>query len=107
MPQLPISPEAVKALLTLLILAGAIYGFVSERVSPDVTALLALLALLITGILTPPEAFSGFSHPATVSVAAILVLSAAIEHTGAPAFVAGACWRRSLNRNCSSPAYSW
>ncbi len=88
MPQLPISPEAVKALLTLLILAGAIYGFVSERVSPDVTALLALLALLITGILTPIEAFSGFSHPATVSVAAILVLSAAIEHTGAPAFVA-------------------
>ncbi len=88
MPQLPISPEAVKALLTLLILAGAIYGFVSERVSPDVTALLALLALLITGILTPTEAFSGFSHPATVSVAAILVLSAAIEHTGAPAFVA-------------------
>lgn len=88
MPQLPISPEAVKAILTLLILAGAIYGFVSEKVSPDVTALLALLALLITGILTPTEAFSGFSHPATVSVAAILVLSAAIEHTGAPAFVA-------------------
>lgn len=88
MPQLPISPEAVKAVLTLLILAGAIYGFVSEKVSPDVTALLALLALLIAGILTPTEAFSGFSHPATVSVAAILVLSAAIEHTGAPAFVA-------------------
>ncbi len=88
MPQLPISPEGLKALLTLLILAGAIYGFVSEKVSPDVTSLLALLALLITGILTPSEAFSGFSHPATVSVAAILVLSAAIEHTGAPAFVA-------------------
>lgn len=46
MPQLALSPEAVKALLTLLILAGAIYGFVSEKVSPDVTALLALLALL-------------------------------------------------------------
>lgn len=88
MPQLPISPEGLKALLTLLILTGAIYGFVSEKVSPDVTSLLALLALLITGILTPSEAFSGFSHPATVSVAAILVLSAAIEHTGAPAFVA-------------------
>jgi di/tricarboxylate transporter len=82
------SPEDIKALLTLLILVGAIYGFVSEKVSPDVTALLALLALLITGILTPSEAFAGFSHPATVSVAAILVLSAAIEHTGAPAFVA-------------------
>lgn len=83
-----VSPEALKSILTLLILAGAIYGFVREKVSPDVTALLALLALLITGILTPEEAFSGFSHPATVSVAAILVLSAAIEHTGAPAMIA-------------------
>jgi di/tricarboxylate transporter len=83
-----ISPETIKAIVTLIILAGAIYGFISERVSPDLTALLALLALLLTGILTPSEAFAGFSHPATVSVAAILVLSAAIEHTGAPAFVA-------------------
>ncbi len=82
-----ISPETIKAIVTLLILAGAIYGFVSERISPDVTSLLALLALLLTGILTPGEAFAGFSHPATVSVAAILVLSAAIEHTGAPAFL--------------------
>src|SRR5687768_7023535 len=82
------SPESIKAIVTLIILAGAIYGFISERVSPDLTALLALLALLLTGILTPSEAFAGFSHPATVSVAAILVLSAAIEHTGAPAFIA-------------------
>jgi hypothetical protein len=69
--------------LTLLILAAALYGFVSERLAPDVTALLALLALLLTGVLTPGEAFSGFSHPATISVAAVLVLSAAIERTGA------------------------
>jgi hypothetical protein len=51
----------------------------------------ATLVLLIGGLLrgvsqgrnlTPWEAFSGFSRPATVSVAAVLVLSAAIEHTG-------------------------
>jgi di/tricarboxylate transporter len=88
MPHFPLSPEAFRALVTLFILVGALYGFISEKVSPDVTALLALLALLITGILTPAEAFAGFSHPATVSVAAILVLSAAIEQTGMPSFVA-------------------
>ena len=69
----------VKAVVTLLILAAAMYGFVSERLAPDVTALLSLLALLLTGVLTPYEAFSGFSHPATISVAAVLVLSAAVE----------------------------
>lgn len=78
----------VKAVVTLLILAAAMYGFVSERFAPDVTALLALLALLLTGVLTPYEAFSGFSHPATISVAAVLVLSAAVERTGVLTYIA-------------------
>src|SRR5919106_48707 len=78
----------LKAVVTLLILAAAIYGFVSERLAPDLTALLALLALLLTGVLTPYEAFSGFSHPATISVAAVLVLSAGVERTGALTYIA-------------------
>ena len=78
----------LKAIVTLLILAAAIYGFVSERLAPDVTALLALLALLLTGVLTPYEAFSGFSHPATISVAAVLVLSAGVERTGVLTYIA-------------------
>jgi di/tricarboxylate transporter len=77
-----------KAAVTLLILAAAMYGFVSERLAPDVTSFLALLALLLTGVLTPYEAFSGFSHPATIAVAAVLVLSAAVERTGALTFIA-------------------
>lgn len=78
----------VKAVVTLLILAATMYSFVRERLAPDVTALLALLALLLTGILTPYEAFSGFSHPATISVAAVLVLSAGVERTGALTYIA-------------------
>ena len=78
----------LKAVATLLILAATMYGFVSERLSPDLTALLALLALLLTGVLTPFEAFSGFSHPATISVAAVLVLSAGVERTGALTYIA-------------------
>lgn len=78
----------LKAVVTLVILAAAMYGFVSERLAPDVTAFLALLALLLTGVLTPYEAFSGFSHPATIAVAAVLVLSAAVERTGALTYIA-------------------
>jgi di/tricarboxylate transporter len=83
-----------KSVVTLAILTAAIYGFISEKVGPDLTAFLALLALLLTGILSPLEAFSGFSHPATVSVAAMLVLSAGVERSGALEFVA----RRVLTR---------
>jgi di/tricarboxylate transporter len=42
----------------------------------------------LTGVLAPEEVFAGFSHPATLSVAAMLVLSAGLEHTGAVAFLA-------------------
>src|SRR5574341_1189878 len=81
-------PDALKAIGAVLILLAAAYGFVSERIPPDLVSLLALLSLLVTGILTPIEAFSGFSHPATISVAAVLVLSAGIERTGLLSFVA-------------------
>ena len=81
-------PDALKAIATVLILLAAVYGFVSERIPPDLVSLLALLALLVLGILSPGEAFSGFSHPATISVAAVLVLSAGIERTGLLSFVA-------------------
>ena len=87
-PQVSFDASWLHASLTLAILALAIYSFVRERIPPDLTALLALLALLLTGVLSPGEAFAGFSHPATVSVAAVLVLSAGIERTGALAFVA-------------------
>ncbi len=82
MSELLFRPETFKALAAVLILLAAVYGFVSERIPPDVVALLALLALSITGVLSPAEAFSGFSHPATIAVAAVLVLSAGVERTG-------------------------
>ncbi|MEO7507633.1 MAG: SLC13 family permease [Pyrinomonadaceae bacterium] len=87
-------PENIKAVLAVLIVVAALYGFVSERIPPDVVALLALLALLLTGILTPTEAFSGFSHPAVISVAAVVVLSAGVERTGVFSWIA----RRTLTQ---------
>jgi di/tricarboxylate transporter len=83
-----IEPATWKAIFTLVVLAGAIWGFVSERISPDLVALLAILALLLGRILEPAQAFGGFSHPATISVAAVLVLSAGIERTGALTWLA-------------------
>lgn len=82
MLEILLTVNTLKIIATLLILAGAIYGFISEKAPPDVVSLLIILALLLTGVLGPDEAFSGFSHPATVSVAAVLVLSSAIERTG-------------------------
>ncbi|MEZ4584962.1 MAG: SLC13 family permease [Gemmatimonadales bacterium] len=84
MPEL----NVLHAVLTTLILAATIWSFVKEKIPPDLTAGLALLALLLSGVLTPEEAFAGFSHPATMAVAAVLVLSAGIERSGVLSFVA-------------------
>jgi di/tricarboxylate transporter len=81
-------PSWVPGFITVIILVATVYGFIREKLPPDLTSLLALLALLISGVLTPQEAFSGFSHPATVAVAAVLVLSAGLNRTGALAFIA-------------------
>jgi len=44
---------------------------------------MVLLAVGLTGLVTPEEAFSGFSNPAVITVAAMFVLGAGISHTGA------------------------
>lgn len=69
--------------LTLCILLGAILLFATEWLPMDVVALLILLALAITGMVTVTEALSGFANPAVITVAAMFVISAGITHTGA------------------------
>jgi di/tricarboxylate transporter len=46
-----------------------------------------MAVLLISGIITPEEGISGFSNTATVTVAAMFVISAALNKTGAVLFV--------------------
>ena len=53
------------ALLSALILGGALVLFVSERVRHDLVALAALFACLLTGLVTPQNAFAGFADPAS------------------------------------------
>jgi di/tricarboxylate transporter len=68
--------------LTLLILAAAVVLFITERIRLDLTALLVLVALAITGLVTPAEALSGFSNPAVITVWAVFILSAGLSRTG-------------------------
>ncbi len=58
--------------ILLLTLAAFIWG----KYRHDVVALAALTALVISGSVPPYEAFEGFAHPAVITVAAVLVVSA-------------------------------
>jgi di/tricarboxylate transporter len=66
----------------LLILTGTLALFISERVRIDIAAMMTLLALSFTGILTPAEALAGFSSEPAIIVAAVFVISAALSATG-------------------------
>lgn len=76
------------AVISALILLGALVLFVSERVRHDLVALLALIACLATGLVAPDHAFAGFADPAVMAVAAVLVIGRAIELSGAAGIVA-------------------
>ncbi|HEY1079475.1 MAG TPA: SLC13 family permease, partial [Bdellovibrio sp.] len=69
-------------IMFLVILAGALYFFISEKLSVDMTALLIILALAISKILDPKEALSGFSSEPALILAAVFVLSSGLTATG-------------------------
>lgn len=88
-------------IITLLVIAGAIILFVTERISIDLVAMLIIAALVITGVLTPQEGVMGFSNKATITVAFMFILSAALLNTGALqvlAFRLAATFRKDFNR---------
>ena len=78
----------LSAILTLIIIAGAIILFVTEVVSVDLVALMIIVALVTTGVVSPKEGVEGFSNNATITVAFMFVLSGALLKTGALQLIA-------------------
>ncbi|MBS4035791.1 MAG: sodium-coupled transporter [Ignavibacterium sp.] len=74
-------------IIVIAIVIGAAVLFATEKLPVDMTAILVMAVLLLTGIITPEEGISGFSNTATVTVAAMFILSAALNKTGAVLFV--------------------
>lgn len=68
--------------ITLVILMSAIILFLSERLSVDLVALLVLVALGLSRVLTPQEVFSGLSDTVVITILAIFVLAHGLEVTG-------------------------
>jgi len=56
--------------------------FVWNRLRFDVVSMLALLAMAFTGLVPADELFSGFGHPAVITVAAVLVISQGLVNGG-------------------------
>ncbi len=69
-------------LIVLAILLGAVILFVTEKVRVDLVALMVMLALALTGILSGEQAIAGFSNEAVITIASVLILSGGLMRTG-------------------------
>lgn len=64
----------------ILLVAGVL--FASNKVRPDIVAMLTVVALMLTGVLTPREALAGFGDPVVILVACLLVVGESLTRTG-------------------------
>ena len=69
--------------LILIILVTMVAMFLLGRWRHDMVALGALLACVFAGLVPASGAFAGFGHPAVITVACVLVLSHALQVSGA------------------------
>ena len=68
--------------ITIMTLVLAAAGFVWGRIRADIVALIALLILTLSGILTTQEALSGFSNPIVIMMVGLFIVGGAIFNTG-------------------------
>ncbi len=69
--------------LTFLFLGIAVLLLLGNVLRPDIVALLLMLALGLSGILTPQEAFSGFSRSAVIIMMSAFILAEGLRRSGA------------------------
>ena len=75
--------------LLLLLTLACVVLFSTDRISPDVTALMLVLALVFTKLLTPEAAFQGFGSETVIMILGLLILTAALMRTGVVDLVGG------------------
>lgn len=71
--------DHIYVFITLIVVLGL---FVWGKIRHDFVALIALFVLVVLGLIPPEKAFLGFGHPAVITVAAVLIIGSALEHSG-------------------------
>ena len=73
---------SLNIILVLVIALASMALFITEKLRMDVVAILVLISLTLFGLISPTQALSGFSNPATITVAAMFVLAAGLQGSG-------------------------
>jgi len=68
--------------VVLFLLFGSVLVFALELITVDVVGLTVMGVLIVTGILTPEQAFSTFSSPSIIMIGGLLIISGGLVHSG-------------------------
>jgi di/tricarboxylate transporter len=67
----------------LALVIGVSVLLITERLRPDLIALLVLVVLGLSGLVGPEDLFAGFSRPAVITILALFIITDGLERTGA------------------------
>jgi di/tricarboxylate transporter len=73
---------AVEGWITLAVVTALVVALVREFVQPALAVLGATVFLMLIGVITPQEAFAGFSNEAPIAVGALLIFARAVGLSG-------------------------
>lgn len=71
---------AIATILVLLLVALVLFG--TERIPIDVVTILLVMALVVTGTLSPEEAFAGFGNDIVITISGLFILTGGLVKTG-------------------------
>ncbi len=85
-------------IIVFSILIFALILFIWGKWRYDVVAFFSLIAAVIAGVIPYNEAFSGFNNPAVITVAEVMIISAAIASSGVVAYLVKQITRITYNQ---------
>lgn len=69
-------------IIVFIVILATFYLFIDGRIRYEFVSLSGLIVLVIAKVIEPQDAFLGFSHPAVITVASVLVISSALVKSG-------------------------
>ncbi|MBU4345684.1 MAG: SLC13 family permease [Desulfobacteraceae bacterium] len=69
-------------ILVMFMIGVAVFLFIVEWIRVDMVAILMTITLPLLHLVTPKEAFSGFSSNAVISIIAVIIIGAGLDKTG-------------------------
>jgi len=72
----------MQLIITFTLLVVTIFLFILNRFRGDLIAIMALLAFVTLGILTPQEALEGFSNSVVIMIAGLFIIGTGLMRTG-------------------------